>query len=446
MNAAGRPERLSGWGRYPVAECRLARAARPADAIALSAGADSLIARGCGRSYGDSSLNPDLTVATGAMDRLIAFDSDIGLLTCEAGLCLVDLIDILLPRGWLSPVTPGTRFVTVGGMIAADVHGKNHHGEGSFCDHLDWLELALPDGRVERCSATLNADLFAATCGGMGLTGIVLRAAFRMKRVGTARMRQRTIRARNLEAAIDAFEASLEWTYSVAWVDCLSTGADLGRSLIFLGEHASPDELPADCRSEPFRRPRRKLRKVPIDAPSFALGPLSVRLFNNVYYRAHRPGDGLVDLEPYFYPLDAVGDWNRIYGRRGFVQYQCVLPMATSRPGMTRLLEAISAAGAGSFLAVLKRMGAQSFGLLSFPMPGYTLALDFPVNERNLALLERLDAIVSECGGRLYLAKDARAAAAAFQAGYPRLAEFRDVRRRWGLGKFSSLQSKRLGL
>lgn len=446
MNAAGRPVPLSGWGRYPLAECRLARAARPADAIALSAGADSLIARGCGRSYGDSSLNPDLTVATGAMDRLIAFDPVIGLLTCEAGLCLADLIDIMLPRGWLSPVTPGTRFVTVGGMIAADVHGKNHHGEGSFCDHLDWLDLALPNGRVERCSASENADLFAASCGGMGLTGIVLRAAFRMKQVATSRIRQRTIRARNLDAAIDAFEASLDWTYSVAWVDCLATGSDLGRSVIFLGEHAAAEELPADSRSEPFRRPRRKLKKVPFDAPSFVLGRLSVRTFNSLYYRAQRPGDGLVDLEPYFYPLDAIGDWNRIYGRRGFVQYQCVLPLETSRSGMARLLESISAAGAGSFLAVLKRMGAQSFGLLSFPMPGYTLALDFPAGEANLALLDRLDAIVAECGGRLYLAKDARATAAAFQKGYPRLAEFRDVRRRWGLSRFSSIQSKRLVL
>lgn len=446
MTAAGRLAKLSGWGRYPVAECRLARAARPADARALTAEADSLIARGCGRAYGDASLNRALTVATAAMDRLIAFDADSGLLTCEAGLCLADLIDLFLPRGWLAPVTPGTRFVTLGGMIAADVHGKNHHGEGSFCDHLAWLDLALPDGRVERCSLSENVDLFAATCGGMGLTGIILRAAFRMKRVETSRIRQRTLRVQNLEAAFEAFEASADWTYSVGWIDCLATGADLGRSVIFLGEHARKDELPAADRPDPFRRPNRKLRTVPIDAPSMALGPLSVRLFNSVYYRVQQPGDALVDFEPYFYPLDAIGDWNRIYGRRGFVQYQCVLPMQTSRAGMARLLETISSAGAGSFLAVLKRLGAQSFGLLSFPMPGYTLALDFPVSEANLALLERLDAITTECGGRLYLAKDARASAAAFQAGYPRLAEFRDVRRRWDLGKFSSLQSKRLEL
>jgi FAD/FMN-containing dehydrogenase len=444
---AGRVAPLSGWGRYPVADCRLVRASRPAEAAALVQGAESLIARGCGRSYGDCSLNSELTVATGAMDRLIAFDEQTGQLTCEAGLRLADLIDILLPRGWLAPVTPGTRFVTIGGMIAADVHGKNHHVAGSFCDHLDWIDIALPGGPVERCSRETNADLFAATCGGMGLTGIIVRAAFRLKRVETSRIRQRTIRAGNLEAAVDVFEASLDWTYSVAWVDCLATGKDLGRSVVFLGEHALADELPDDRRGDPFRRPPRKARRMPVDAPSFALGPRAVRLFNGSYYRAQRDGERLVDFEPYFYPLDAIGDWNRIYGRRGFMQYQCVLPLETSRSGMARLLEAISSEGAGSFLAVLKRMGPQSFGLLSFGMPGYTLALDFPVSESNLALLVRLDAIVAECSGRLYLAKDARAAAAAVEPGYPRLPQFRETRRRWGLDiHFSSLQSKRLGL
>lgn len=441
-----RSQRLSGWGRYPVAPCRQAHAARPVDALALAASAKSIIPRGFGRSYGDSSLNPELTVITGGMDRLIAFDENSGLLTCQAGLCLAEIIDVFLPRGWVAPVSPGTRMVSVGGMIAADVHGKNHHREGSFCDHLAWIDLALADGSVERCSRTEHADLFAATCGGMGLTGIIVHAAFRMKRVETSRIRQRTIRARNLDEAIDTFEDSLGWTYSVAWVDCLAKGAGLGRSIIFLGEHAARDELDHAFRTEPFRRPNRKLRKVALDAPSFALSPLAVRSFNNLYYHSQRPGESLVDLEPYFYPLDAIGDWNRIYGRRGFIQYQCVLPIETSRSGMTRLLNEISAAGAGSFLAVLKRLGSQSFGLLSFPIPGYTLALDFPVSQRNLALLKRLDGITGEYGGRLYLAKDSRAEAATFQSGYPRLTEFRDVRRRWSLDKFSSLQSKRLGL
>jgi FAD/FMN-containing dehydrogenase len=439
--------RLSGWGRYPVADCLTATPANTKEASRDAAGAASVIARGYGRSYGDSSLNPDLTLCARGMDRILAFDDCSGQLTCEAGVLLSELIDTFLPRGWISPVTPGTKFVTVGGMIAADVHGKNHHGAGSFCDHLAWVDLAIADGRVERCSREQNPDLFAATCGGMGLTGVILRASFTMKPVETSRMRQLTRHASGLDVALRMFEEGLDWTYSVAWIDCLAKGKDLGRSVVIMAEHASPAELPAQERAEPFRRQRRRGKSVPVDFPSFALAPLTVRLFNSVYYRAQRAGEALVDVEPYFYPLDAITHWNRIYGRRGFMQYQCVLPLAASRDGMVRLLEAISASGSGSFLAVLKRLGGESFGHLSFPMPGYTLALDFPATDENRALLDRLDQITMELGGRIYLAKDSRASPAAAQSGYPRLAEFREVRSRWGLdARFQSLQSKRLEL
>jgi FAD/FMN-containing dehydrogenase len=447
MTEPGRVVRLSGWGRYPVADCRLASPSGATAAARLADKRPSLIARGCGRSYGDSSLNPELTLATGGMDRLLAFDEAAGLLECESGVKLSDLIDTFLPRGWISPVTPGTRFVTVGGMIAADVHGKNHHRDGSFCDHLDWIDLALPGGRVERCGRERNADLFEAACGGMGLAGLILRAAFRLKRVESAQIRQRTLRAANLGAAIDLFEASLESPYAVAWIDCMARGLELGRSVLFLGEHAPVEALPPGRRADPFRRSSRRTRRVPADLPAFALGPLSVRLFNTVYWSAQRTGERLVDMEPYFYPLDSIAEWNRIYGRRGFVQYQCVLPLETSRAGITILLERIAAAGSGSFLAVLKRLGGQSFGLLSFPMAGYTLALDFPATRANLALLDELDSIVADHGGRIYLAKDSRTSAAAVAAGYGRIDEFREVRRRWGLdGKYSSLQSRRLEL
>ena len=445
MTPPGRLERLSGWGRYPVAECRVTRPRETAEAAALAAEAPSLIARGLGRSYGDASLNPALTVETGAMDRLLGFDAGTGLLTCEAGLSLAEIFALFLPRGWVVPVTPGTKFVTVGGMIAADVHGKNHHRDGSFCDHLEWVEVALADGRVLRCSKTGHADLFAAICGGMGLAGLVLRAAFRMKRVETAQMRQRTFRAANLDAAFDLFEGALDWTYSVGWIDCLASGRGLGRSVIFLGEHARAGELTARRTGEPLESRKRGTKKVPFDFPSFALGPLSVRLFNQVYYRAHKDGEALVDLDAYYYPLDSIGQWNRIYGKRGFIQYQCVLPLATSRQGIAGLLELISGAGLGSFLAVLKRMGPQSFGLLSFPMEGYTLALDFPASDKALALMLRLDEIVVASGGRLYLAKDSRVGAAAFASGYDKLDRFRAIRRDWGLdGAFRSLQSERL--
>lgn len=440
-------ESLSGWGRYPVRKCSVWQPANPQGLHETLCALPNSIARGNGRSYGDASLNTDATIAMLRLDRLIAFDEITGALTCEAGVLLSDLVSTFVPRGWFPPVTPGTRQVTIGGMIASDVHGKNHHVAGSFCDHVDWFDLDLGDGRVERCSPTQNTDLFAATCGGMGLTGIIVRASFRMLKVESAFMRQRTIRVPDLEQALAVFEQSHGSTYSVAWIDCMATGRSLGRSAILLGEHALPGDLDPARRAAPLARPNRKPKTIPIDFPSFALSGFNVRMFNHLYYAMQRPGHAVVDLDPYFYPLDAIFEWNRIYGRQGFVQYQSVLPLATSEQGMRRLLEAISAAGAGSFLAVLKRMGPGSFGMLSFPMEGYTLALDFPATPDNFALLERLDAITADHGGRVYLTKDARVSPERFAAGYPRLDEFRNLRSKYGLDRrFSSLLSQRLGL
>ena len=402
MSLATHPARLSGWGRYPVIEGPLVSPSNIAEAVAAVGLADGAIARGNGRSYGDASLGLDLTIRGRRLDRFIAFDSGTGILVCEAGVLLAEIIDAMLPRGWFVAVTPGTRFVTIGGCIAADVHGKNHHGAGSFCDHLGWLDLATGTG-VLRCSRTENADLFAATCGGMGLTGMIVRAAVRLQYIPTSAIRQKGVRAPSLAAAMEVFEDSLGWTYSVAWIDCIASGASLGRSVVLLGEHAEVDELPDPAaRAAPYYRPVDCTKRVPTDFPAFVLNPLSVRAFNTAYYHTQATGERLVPLNPYFYPLDAVLDWNRIYGKRGFVQYQSVLPQEESRTGLTRLLQEIAKAGTGSFLAVLKRMGPQSFGLMSFPMPGYTLALDFPATPANLALLDRLDAITAEHGGSAF--------------------------------------------
>lgn len=446
MTVPARP--LSGWGRYPVAVCRTVAPATRQDAADVPAAAtEPLLARGNGRSYGDASLGSGLTLETRKTDRVLAFAPETGLLRCEGGLLLADLIEAFVPHGFFVPVTPGTQFVTVGGMIAADVHGKNHHGAGSFCDHVESLDLSLGDGRVVSCSASVNADLFEATCGGMGLTGIILCATIRLQRIETAYISQSTQRARSLDEAMAILDAAHASTYAVAWIDCLASGASLGRSAIFLGEHAAVADLPPALRQAPLGRPKRPTRRVPVDLPHFALNTLSVRLFNAAYYRAQTPRTALVDLESYFYPLDAVLEWNRIYGRRGFVQYQCVLPPETSRAGLTALLTDISRRGTASFLAVLKAMGRQSFGLLSFPMPGYTLALDFPASDATFALLADLDAIVLAHGGRLYLAKDARMSPGLFEAGYPGLDAFRRVRQAWALtDRFRSLQSDRLGL
>jgi FAD/FMN-containing dehydrogenase len=381
------------------------------------------------------------------MDRMLAFDAATGLLTCEGGTLLSDIIDTFVPRGWFAPVTPGTKFVTIGGMIASDVHGKNHHVSGSCCDHVSSIDLAIGDGDVLHCSRNENAELFAATCGGMGLTGVILRATLRLLPIETSQIEQTIVRAANLDDAMEVFDANQQVTYSVAWIDSFAPQGMLGRSIVVLAEHAVRDRLPPDTREAPYRRRSRAAFRLPFDLPAFVLNGRSVKVFNALYYRRHVPGTSVIDLDPFFYPLDAVHDWNRMYGRAGFVQYQCALPLAASREGVLELLTRISRAELGSFLAVLKRFGRSSFGHLSFPMEGYTLALDFPVKERTFELLDALDAVVAEHGGRVYLTKDARAKPSAIVAGYPRLEAFRRVRDRYALRRrFQSLQSRRLEL
>ena len=439
---------LSGWGRYPRIEATQAWPDTADDVRYLIEAQESLIARGNGRAYGDAALNPACTLEMGRLQRLLSFDPETGLLVCESGTLLSDIVDLFLPRGWFVPVTPGTRFVTVGGMVAADVHGKNHHVSGSFGHHVAWFDLALADGAVVRCSPTENAHLFHATIGGMGLTGVILRVAFPLMRVETDLIRQTLLKAANLEEAMALFEANTAATYSVAWIDCLARGGRLGRSLIMLGEHLAGADLPAERKGQAFAGRERQRLNVPVDFPSFALNRLSLSVFNALYYGRGRPGTSVVGLAPYFYPLDAIGSWNRIYGRNGFVQYQFVLPLAAGHEGMRTILTRIAAAGTGSFLAVLKLFGAVDPrpGSLSFPQEGYTLALDFPATVPTFNLLIELDAMVADYGGRLYLAKDARGGSATL-AGYPELTAFRAIRDQIDPAhRFSSLQSRRLGL
>ena len=437
---------LSGRGRFPAIACTTVEPRGSDEVAAAMAGHANLIARGNGRAYGDCAINPAATLLMGRQSRLLSFDPDSGRLCCEAGTLLSDLLAVFVPRGWFPPVTPGTKFVTVGGMIAADVHGKNHHCHGSFGDHVESLDLAVADGRVLHCSKDENAELFAATRGGMGLTGVILRATFRLSRIETAVIRQETRRAANLREVMELFEAGRDWTYSVAWIDCLARGGSLGRSLLYLGEHARTEELDPITRAAPLALPTKAVRRVPMEFPAFALNRLAVAAFNEIYFRSGRPGTALIDYDTFFYPLDAILEWNRIYGRAGFTQYQCVLPKSASQAGMTTLLNKIAASGAGSFLAVLKLFGRQD-GLLSFPMEGYTLALDFRASAPVFSLLIELDAIVRDYGGRLYLAKDARCGAGMMSSGYPGLAKFQALRSRLGAeAKFQSLQSQRLAL
>jgi decaprenylphospho-beta-D-ribofuranose 2-oxidase len=440
--------KLSGWGRYPIIEAQM-YAPRSENALRELVLSDrGVIARGNGRAYGDSAVNVLATIHMRHFNRLLSFDVKTGLLVAEAGVILGDIIAAFLPQGWFPAVTPGTKFVTLGGMIAADVHGKNHHRDGSFESCVDWVEVLGADGVIRHCSREQNADLLEWTLGGMGLTGIILRAAIRLRPVETGWIRQTTIPTANLEATMAAFESTQDAGYSVAWIDCLSAGPKLGRSLLMLGEHARKEHLSPDKARTPFDLGGKRRYSVPMDLPSMLLNRITVRTFNALYYWAgtRRTRERLVNWESYFYPLDAILGWNRIYGHKGFVQFQCVLPLDSSREGLTELLRFISKAGAGSFLAVLKRLGPQR-SRFSFPMEGYTLALDFPVSQKILSLMNELDQITIAHGGRFYLAKDSRMTAETLRAADVRADSFSRMRDAGGLkNRFSSSQSQRLSL
>lgn len=430
---------ISGWGRYPTVAAYGRACDGPNDLAPFVREDGDLIVHALGRSYGDSALNHRVAF-TGRLDCILEFDSQTGILTCESGLSLDRLIDVFLPRGWLPYVTPGTKFVTLGGAVASDVHGKNHHKDGSFSRHVVSLDLMGADGRIARCSRGENRDLFRATCGGMGLTGVILNVTLKLRPVKSALIERKIFKARDLEEAFERFEASARATYSAAWIDCLAEGKKLGRSVVIVGEHADSGGL--------SRLPTRR-RSVPFELPDFVLNKRSVSLFNGLYYIKARqsPAESLVTLDSFFYPLDAVMNWNRIYGKAGFAQYQFVLPKEISFKGLRKILGLIAASPAKPFLAVLKLLGPENDNLLSFPMEGYTLALDFKIEPRLFPLLDEMDQVVLDHGGRLYLAKDARMSASVFSQSYPRLTQFQAIREAHGLSnKFSSLQSRRLAI
>jgi len=440
--------KVGNWGNYPVTDA-IVQDLRGGSGLhqqlqELQGG----IARGLGRCYGDSALAPRI-LSTTRHNRFLDFDTERGILTCEGGLSFAEILPIIVAKGWFLPVTPGTKFVTVGGAIASDVHGKNHHKEGSFSAHVVRLRLLVADGQVLECSPTEQAEVFAATCGGMGLTGIILQATFRLKRIQSAYIREESTKLGHVDDLFRAFEGAQAFTYSVAWVDCLSKGKHLGRSILLNGEHATLEDLRTHrMASTPFELPKKMKLSVPFMLPSFTLNPLTIRLFNSLYYAKAPRGSSvhITDYESYFYPLDGVMHWNRVYGKKGFVQYQFVIPPQNGHEGMVKILEAISSARMPSFLTVLKYMGPQE-GMISFPMEGYTLALDFPVTERIFSFLDGLDQVVRDFGGRLYLTKDSRMSADMFRSGYPDWQKFQQIRRSLDPhGVFASLQSRRLGL
>jgi len=444
---------LSGWGCTPVEECDVYRPESVADfkAIIDQAPQTTLTPRGCGRSYGDAALNGEGAVLLSErLDRFGSFDEGTGVLRCDAAVTLADVIEVFLPRGFFFPVTPGTKNISVGGAIAADVHGKNHHSSGSMSAWIHRFKLLTGRNEILECSPSENSAAFWATVGGMGLTGVILEAELQLRRVESAFMCAEYERIADIDRLLERMEEGESgYDYAVAWVDGLARGASLGRSVLMTANHAPVDALTGRNRQEPLavRQTRRRLR-VPMRLPDVTLNPVSMKLFNWMYLARHPSGSRIVGCDDFFYPLDAVDEWNRAYGRRGVLQYQCVIPEADARAGLVALLETLTASGFGSFLTVLKTLGAESEGLLSFPMPGKTLALDIPHTGPDLIdALHRLDAIVLEHGGRTYLAKDACMTKETFERMYPRHAEFRAAKAALDPGaRFSSSLARRLGL
>jgi len=437
---------IANWGKYPTIDARIRGFRTVGDLKDSFQDAATLIARGLGRCYGDSSLWPTI-VSTLKFNRILAFDAGEGIMRCEAGTSLEEVLDVAVPCGWFLPVTPGTKHVTLGGAIASDVHGKNHHKEGAFSDHVLSMEVMLHDGEIIACSQRERQDLFTAVCGGMGLLGVILNATFRLKKIETAYIMQRTIRAADLDEVMDLFEQYADATYSVAWIDCIAKEKKLGRSVFMLGEHALRKDLEgSQCAERPLEISLRKRLNIPSPFPSFVLNRFSAKAFNFVYFqRAKTERSAAADFDTFFYPLDAIGHWNRIYGSKGFTQYQCVMPRDTSKQGLRSLLNIISWGNEVPFLAVLKLFGKGNGNLLSFPMEGYTLALDFPITPTLFGFLDSLDKIVLDYGGRLYLAKDARMSGEMFRRSYGNAARFIDLKHQLdGSDKFRSLQSERL--
>lgn len=442
-----RKENIAGWGNYPVAESYLVHV-RDQEDILASLRQGNLVPRGLGRSYGDQAINDHFFVGDCTkMNRFLHWNPATGILECEAGASLEEIITTFAPRGWLPMICPGTKFVTIGGAIANDIHGKAHHIDGSFVNCVLSFTILVADGRVLTASREEHADLFWANFGGLGLLGVILTARLQLRRIETCYFRQRSIKIRNLDHMLEALEQyDHEYNYSVAWIDALARGPKMGSGVLTLGNAATLEELPAKLKADPLRTHKLSKWSVPFFLPSFTLNNLTVRLLNRVIAFVQNSPKAFIHYEKFFFPLDAINHWNRGYGRRGFIQYQFVIPEANGRQHLAEILQMIVQSGCTPFLNVFKRMG-EGQGILSFPFKGYTLAIDFPVSKQLFEFTPKLDAKVLAAGGRLYLGKDACLEASMFRAMYPQVEDWLAVKRRYDpQNKFNSNIGRRLGL
>ena len=444
-------QKLSGWTRFSYEDCAVFRPEKQASlgGILNSGLVASYISRGLGRSYGDAAVNGQGGVISHVrLNRFLSFDAQGGVLECEAGVSFKEILQFALPRGFFLPVAPGTKFVTLGGGIAGDVHGKNHSRDGSLMNFILDLKLLTSSGDILKCSPSNHPEIFWATGGGMGLTGIILSARMRLSPVESAYMQVDYEKTDDLDQTLELFErAETHYRYSVAWLDSSSNGSSTGRAVFMCGNHATRHQIPASV-IHPFAVPEKRSWNIPFTLPAFMLSQAAARIFHKWFYRqnANRANE-IMDFDSFFYPLDRIHNWNLAYGRKGFIQYQIVLPTESSRSGFLELFELLNKSRRLSFLAVLKRFGQGNRGFLSFPTKGYTLALDFPVTRGLISFLQELDRLVLKFGGRVYLAKDSTLTPDVFSEMYPALSQFQEIKQRLDpAGRLSSSLSRRLKL
>lgn len=430
--------KIHGWGRYSLVDAKVLKPEKINDINKLIDINEKIIARGLGRSYGDSANNT-VVVDTTSLNNVVKFDTESGIIICESGISISQINKITIPKGWFVPVTPGSSYVTLGGAIASDIHGKNHHLDGTFSKHILSISLMLSDGEIVNISNSENIDLFKATCGGMGLTGIIVSASIKLKSISSNLIKKKTIKNNSLEELLKQFEINFSSPYSVAWLDCSNKSKSVN-SLLFLGEH---------CKKGKLISRTKKSKYIPIKLCSMFLNKYLIKIFNKIYYYKNlkKTQITLVSLENYFYPLDSLMNWNFLYGKKGFIQYQFVIPKKNGIEILKKILNLIKDHNQIPFLAVLKMLGSQNKNYLSFPTEGYTLALDFKVSDSVLKLINILDKVVVDNGGKIYLTKDAIMSKETFRKCYPQWEEFQQIRSKYkATGKFVSQQSLRLGL
>lgn len=440
--------RLAGWGANLRVDCAVAEPSSPMDVAKVLDTAGS-ISRGLGRSYGDCAINAGGQVLrTTSMDRFLSFDPVTGVLVCEAGASLESIIAVFASQGWFPMITPGTKFVTVGGCIANDIHGKAHHAQGCFVNCVESMTVLLASGDVVTASRTENADLFWASFGGMGLLGVILTATIYLRKIETTYFHQKSIKARNLDEMMAVLaENDHAYPYSVATLDVFGTGANLGRGVLTVGDHVTREQLPPNLAADPLAVSGPPKITVPFELPDFTLNPVTMRMVNAVIQQIQSSAAPIGHYESFFYPLDKVAEWNRGYGKRGFTQYQFVIPFADGEKQMRKILNVILSSGQLPFLNVLKRLGKESGGTLSFPKEGWTFAIDFPIRAETEALTHRLDAMVIEAGGRIYLGKDSFIDAANFRTMYPEVDQWLAVKAKYDpRNVFTSNLGRRVGL